>query len=400
MAIPNGPIRILELRCAEGAGGGPEKTIREHARLADRSRYEISVCYVHVDDGSPFDIVRKAAEAGLDFVSIAQNHGFDRSVFRRVAEVVVNRQIQIVHAHDYKSDLIALWLARKLRVIPLSTAHGFTGHSVRERWVYYPLDRMLLKWFPRVIAVSGELRDTLARAGVCPSRITVIPNGIDSERIRRQPMKTAAARAALGFDADDLVVGSVGRLEPQKRFDLLISAAAGLCSTFSRLRLVIAGDGGERASLQRQVERLGLSKRVRLLGHVADIGTFYHALDLFVQSSDYEGTPNVVLEAMAYEVPVVATHVGGTAELVRDGVDALLVRPGSPNLLAAAISKAAEDPSATASRVVAARSRVESDLSFRQRMRKVEAVYEEVWTGRFRDCHQGELAGAASANRA
>jgi len=138
---------------------------------------------------------------------------------------------------------------------------------------------------------------------------------------------------------------------------------------------LIAGDGSLAGALKDQVERRGLSKSCSLLGHRTDISDLHHAFDLFVQSSDYEGTPNAVLEAMALETPIVATSAGGSAEIVRDRLDGLIVPAGNVRALVNAIREAITDGSATAARVRSARARVETELSFETRMRTVEAIY-------------------------
>src|SRR4030095_15080295 len=114
--------------------------------------------------------------------------------------------------------------------------------------------------------------------------------------------------------------------------------------------------------------------RVRLVGHV-DVIPFHHGLDLFVQSSEYEGTPNVVLEAMALETPIIATDVGGTAELAFDGQHALIVQPGDVAALTAAMKRCLSDPIATRTRAQTARRRVETDLSFDRRMARIDEIY-------------------------
>lgn len=174
------------------------------------------------------------------------------------------------------------------------------------------------------------------------------------------------------------MIGSVGRLEPQKRFDLLIEAFGALRRTRPDLRLVIAGEGSQRAMLSAMVTRLGLESHCLLAGHRPDVVDVLHAFDLFVHSSEYEGTPNAVLEAMAVEAPVVATTSGGTEQLITHGVHGLLVPINQPGALAAAIEEALSRPDAMATRAQAARARIEGELSFRRRMQTVERIYEQL----------------------
>jgi glycosyltransferase involved in cell wall biosynthesis len=372
------PIRILELRTVRGTGGGPEKTILLGSARTDPRRFGVVVCYLRDSSDTLFGIDERAAALNLDYVSIVEHGRFDRAVLGQLRRLVRERKIDIVHAHDYKTDLLALFLARLESVIPLTTAHGWTGHSPIERRLYYPADKLLMRAFPKVIAVSSEIRGTLLRWGCRPERVQVVLNGIDHETFRRQPGRGLAARQAFNLPADAIVLGSVGRLEPQKRFDTLIDAFAGIRARHPEARLVIAGEGSARRDLEARIRSLRLEDSCHLIGHFGDIVTFHHALDMFVQSSEYEGTPNVVLEAMALETAIVATSAGGTAELARDGREALIVSPGSTSSLLDAINRALDDPVATTARRVAARRRTETDLSFATRMATVEAIYERL----------------------
>jgi glycosyltransferase involved in cell wall biosynthesis len=162
----------------------------------------------------------------------------------------------------------------------------------------------------------------------------------------------------------------------------LLDAFASLLPKRPELRLFIVGEGSLRATLESHAERLGVAHACRFLGHRRDPDSIYHALDVFVQSSDYEGSPNVVLEAMAFETPVVATDVGGTADLIHDQVHGLVVPRRDPQRLAHAIAQVLQDRSATKERVAAARARVEGELSFDARMRAVEHVYQELMADR------------------
>jgi glycosyltransferase involved in cell wall biosynthesis len=376
------PLRILELRTVRGTGGGPEKTILLGTARTDPARYAITVCYIRDARDAVFHIDQRAQCLPVKYVEVRERNAVDPVIWSSLKTLVRSERIDIVHAHDYKTDLLAWLLGRRCNVVPIATAHGWTGHSVRERFVYYPADRWLLARLPCVIAVSSDIRDRLLRAGADPHNVTVVLNAIDTVAFYRDRAKETAARLRFGLSSADLIIGAVGRLEPQKDFHLLIDCFASVVRTVPKARLVIAGDGSLRAALQAHIDRLGLQEQCRLLGHVDDVPLLHHTFDLFVQSSHYEGTPNAVLEAMAMESPIVATAAGGTAEIARHGAEALIVPSRDERALTEAVSDALRNTAATVARVCAARRRVETELSFDTRVRKVEAIYDAVAASR------------------
>ena len=374
------PIRVLELRSVRGTGGGPEKTILLGAARADRRRFEVTVCYIRDRRDDVFGIDAKASRLGVDYVEVHERHSFDPAIWPGLRRLVRERGIDIVHAHEHKTDLIALLLARAENVIPIATAHGWSGNSFREG-VYYYFDRRLLPRYPIVIAVSEPIRQALLKQGAAPERVRRISNGIDHLEFQRKPAVRAKVRSALGIPGDTIVIGAVGRLEPVKRFDVLLEAAARLQH---RTLAMIVGDGSSRPQLAQRAAALGIADRLHLTGHRDDARDLHQALDVYVQSSDSEGVPNAVLEAMALETPVVATDVGGTRELIDDEVHGLLTPRRDPDALARAVTRTLAERSATVRRVAAARARIEGELSFETRMRAVELIYEELVANRGR----------------
>jgi glycosyltransferase involved in cell wall biosynthesis len=375
----SGPrLSILELRSVRGTGGGPEKTILLGTERTDRTRFAVTVCYLRDLRDPIFGIDERARRMNIDYVEVKERHSFDPGIWKPLAALVRERRIDIVHSHDYKTDLLALLLARRLGVIPLSTAHGWTGQSARERWIYYPAGKRLLARFPRVIAVSSDIRRELVAHGQRESRVTVILNGIDPDAFKRDALRRSGIRQEIGLGPDDVVIGAVGRLERQKRFDLLLEAYVPLARARPNLRLVIVGGGSLMGELAAQVSSLGLGTSCLLLGHRLDVADLHNAFDLFVQASEYEGTPNAVLEAMAMSTPIVATDVGGTAELAAHEVHGLLVAPHDVAGLTAAMERALADPAGARSRAASARQRIETELSFHARTRHLERVYEEL----------------------
>ena len=371
------PVRVLELRSVWGTGGGPDKTILTGTRLTDTSRFAVTVCYIRDARDTVFAIDQRAKELGLDYVEIMERNSFDPGIWPALRCLVRDRRIQIIHAHDHKTDALTWALARVAPIIPLSTAHGFAGRSWNERF-YYAIEKRLLAMFPRVVAVSQKIKAELVRTGSRPERITVINNAIDHEAFRRNPTARDRIRRELNISNDAEVIGAVGRLEDEKRFDLLLEAIAGLRARHPSVVLIIVGEGSLRADLEQRIEALALARSVRLAGHRTDIVALHSAFDVFVQSSEREGTPNCVLEAMALETPIVATAAGGTGELMTDGAHGLLVPIHDVQKLEAALDCALSDRSAAAERSRLARARVETELSFRRRMEKLEEVYQEL----------------------
>lgn len=373
---------VLELRSVRGTGGGPEKTILHGAALHDADRFAITVCYVRDLRDEVFGIDARAEALGLDYVEVRERHSFDPGIWRQLVTLARDKRVDIIHGHDYKTNLLAWRLARHVGAQAIATSHGWTGQSFRERRVYYPADRWVLRRLLRVIAVSSDVRRQLVEAGARPERVTVLLNGIDPAAFRRDPLRRAPVRQALGLSPTDVVIGAVGRLERQKRFDLLLDVFFRMRATHSPLRLVIVGDGSLKVELERQAEFLGVAGACVFTGHRLDIADLHNGFDLLVQSSEYEGTPNAVLEAMAMETPLIATDVGGTSELALPGAHGVIVPGRDPEALRQAIESVLADPAGARRRAEAARRRVEGALSFGQRTRTLETIYEALVSGR------------------
>lgn len=370
------PVRVLELRSVRGTGGGPEKTILLSAARADPSELRVTVCYLRDRRDEVFAIGERAMALGLDYVEVAERNSLDASIWPQLRRVVSSREIDIIHAHDYKTDLLALLLSHVEGCVPLATVHGWSGRSLRER-AYYFFDRRVLEFYPLVVCVSDEQRQVLLARGFESFRLRVVHNGVDPEEFRRDPKAGLRLRERLSIHPEALVLGSVGRLEPEKRYDLLLQAVQLLGNDLG-VHVVLAGEGSERSNLIAAARQLGLGDRLHLLGQVPDVRQVVSAFDVFIQSSDTEGLPNSLLEAMALEIPIVATRVGGTGELARDGIDAILVSRGNAEAIASAVRAILADTGSTRRRVGAARRRVEREFSFDGRLQTMGRVYEEV----------------------
>lgn len=375
---PARPLKVLVVRGLDGPGGGVEHIVLQTAAALDPQRVQMAVCCLRHERDEQFDFDRRAAAIGLDYRQVLHSGPFDRRVLARLSDIVTEFGPDILHSHDYKASFFATRLARRFAVHQVATAHGWTGHKLRERCIYYPADKRQLGRFPAVIAVSDQIRQTLLRWGAKPDRVCVLLNAVDLDRYNADAEVRQSVRSELGIEASQTVLGAVGRLEPQKRFDLLIEAVARLQRRRPQLQLLIAGEGSQRDPLRRLIQQRGLQSVCRLLGHCPQMQRTYQAFDVLVQSSDYEGTPTVVVEAMALEIPVVATAVGGTGQLLEHETHGLLVPRRDTAALCRAIERTLDDVPATQRRVRAARTHVEQHLSFAQRTRRLERIYQQL----------------------
>ncbi|MGQ9926707.1 MAG: glycosyltransferase [Chloroflexaceae bacterium] len=251
------------------------------------------------------------------------------------------------------SDVIGRILARRAGIPRLVS-------SIRARNINYALWQFLLVRatmpLADVVVVNSRRIATFAVAaeGVPPERLVYIPNGVDLS-LYTQPVPRALLREELGLSADAPVIGSVGRLTYQKGFDVLLQALArpGL----EAAHLLLAGSGEEQERLQALARDLKIHDRIHFAGYRRDVPQWLGALDLYVHPSRFEGTPNILLEAMAAGCPIVATNVDGNGEILINGQHGWLVPPDHPCALADAIQTALDDPTEAHRRAQAAQER-------------------------------------------
>jgi glycosyltransferase involved in cell wall biosynthesis len=177
---------------------------------------------------------------------------------------------------------------------------------------------------------------------------------------------------------DRQVIGAVGRLAEEKGFEILIRAVDQLLRQEFNIELWIVGDGPDRPRLEALIAELGCTDCIRLLGHRTDVRELYEAMDVFALSSFREGLPNVLLEAMALGLPVVATRVNSVPQAITDGLNGLLIEPGSADELSAALARLLSDNELRQRLQGKARQKVEACYSFAARMRKIKAIYDDV----------------------
>lgn len=366
------PLHVLHLRDSERLCG-PGKIIRDCIRANPDTQIRFRVAAFESSERNLFlsALSRLVATSGLP----AARHRLPEAV-RALAQLIRSEKIDLLHTHDVKANAIGLLAVRLTGTPIVATAHGRIPNSPKAK-AYGMLDRILLRRMDLVFAVSQKMADMLLSEGIPPERLALARNGI---MLPEHPfgMRSGALLEEGLVREGEVVLGHVGRISPEKRVVALVNAFARVASEFPTARLVLAGDGPDVERARAAASAAALKGRVTFLGYRSDVDSVYGALDLFVLNSRTEGLPNAVLEAMAFGVPVVATAVGGTPELVRDGETGLLIPSGNADALVQAIRAALRDRPAAMERARRARELVEREFDMQQLSHGINEAYRRV----------------------
>ncbi|HML78001.1 glycosyltransferase [Geobacter sulfurreducens] len=285
-------------------------------------------------------------------------------------------QCDVLHSHGYKGNILFGFMPRALRRLPMvTTLHGWTWTGGMDRMGLYEwLDRLSLRFVDAVVMVNDAMRRKIDLPG-----IHVVPNGI--------PLAGEAERPAVPLDPrivefcrGGITLGAIGRLSPEKGFDILLDAVREVAETNPGVRLALLGEGVERDALEAKIRELGLTERVLLPGYVPDANRYLPLFRAFVLSSLTEGLPMVILEAMLAGVPIVATRVGGVPEVLQEGEAGVLVPAPSAGDLATGIKHIIADEAGARDMAAVARQRLEANYSAIAMAQKYQGIYDRLAT--------------------
>jgi glycosyltransferase involved in cell wall biosynthesis len=380
------PIRILRVIARLNMGGPALHVAYLSAGLAERgyettlvagslARGEGSMAYVAEELG--VEVVR------LDALSREIAPVRDALSILRLARLIREQRPRILHTHTAKAGTVgrlAALLAGDAR--PEVVVHTFHGHVLRgyfgplKSGAFRLLERLLARVTTRLIAVSPQVRDDLVALGVAPAeKFSVVRLGIELDERLETSEGRAEARARLGIGAEQFVVGWVGRMTGVKRTDDVLEALRLLRGRGVDAVLVLVGDGPDREHVERRASELGIVRSCLFLGYQEDVSGWYRAFDAMILPSANEGTPVVVIEALAAGCPVVATSVGGVPDVVREGVDGFLVPPRDTEALAERLVRLAEDPELRARMGAAGRESVPSRYAVERLVGDIDELY-------------------------
>jgi len=356
-------VRLVHLTSSTFFGGperqmlGLAEAMPDHVRTTFASFPEGGRCAAFLDEVRAHSL--PAAALANDFPRV-------RATLRELTALLRETACDVLLCHGYKAHMLGGLAARRAGIPAVAVSRGWTGET-RKVKLYEWLDRRHLRFMDHVVCVSdGQAEKVRKWCRVPDSRLTVIRN---SARLTAFEARDPGARDRLRafFPSDSRVsqiVLAAGRLSPEKGFGVLIEAAATICRANDACGVVLFGEGALRGELERRVVELGLVGRFVMPGFRSDLDSLIGAADVVVLPSFTEGLPNIALEASAAGVPVVATAVGGTPEVIADGESGFLVPPGQPGAIAAKVGELLRDPALRARMGAAGRELMRAQFTF------------------------------------
>jgi glycosyltransferase involved in cell wall biosynthesis len=364
-------MRVLHI-ISSGGMYGAEAVILNMSRTLNEGSHS-SVLGVFSNTTNPnLQLHEAAAREGIESHLIACNGQIDRTVIASIRELTSRTNADIVHAHGYKADIYA-YLALRGSGIPLvSTCHTWYDNNMLVT-LYGIADRLVLRHYSAVVAVSNEVKERLLKAGVHKDKIHLVRNGIDL-----RPFNNAPPSLRNGTFSDHApIVGLVGRLSVEKGVDIFLHAAARVLRELPSTKFVVVGEGPDLDKLESLIDELKIRNSVSMLGRRDDMPSVYASLDIMVSASRQEGLPMAILEGMASKLPLIATAVGAVPTVVADGRTGVLLPPENPELLASAIVTLLRNPAERERLGAAARKLIEDEFSADRMTADYLHVYEE-----------------------
>lgn len=365
--------RILHV-IGGGEVGGAEELVLTLMKLLDPAKYQpflLCLC--------PGPFAALAAEQGFPASVISMKHRLDLSTINPLGEYLREQQINLVHTHGVRANLVARLAAAREGLPVVTTVHSVLRYDYdlpfKAIFARY-LTMLTNKHSNKFIAISHAIAEEIHQMGVPRDKIVIIHNGLDTGKFST-PRKGDEVRQELDLNPEWPTVTMIARLHPVKGHQYFLQAARQVIDAGFKAQFLIIGEGFQRRRIEQQVRELGLAEVVKMPGYYSSIEDIYEVTDLLCVPSLMEGLGLVVLEGMYFNVPVVASNTGGIPEIISDQVDGLLVEPRDYKALAQAILNILQNPDLATRLTQKGRQKVEQ-FSQENMAKKVEQVYQEV----------------------
>jgi len=370
------PIRLAHV--VEATTGGVARHVIDLVTHLDPAEFSCVLYLSFERPDSWTEPLRALRQRGVTIREISMARVPNPTAVRQLTGWAQRDAIDILHLHSAKAGYLGRQTELSRPLIYTPHAFPFQRTTDWRRPLYRMIECRMAARTTRIITVSAGEYDEALEAGLPPEKLTIIPNGLD---LAQWPLPTPderrQARQALGISDDETLIGAMARLTPQKGIDLLLQAAEDILPDFPTARIIIWGDGPQRAMLERMARRLRL-RRVTFAGSTRTPREAYMAMDIFCAPSRWEAGPYAVLEAMASGVPVVAADVAGHADAIVEDETGLLAPPELPGPIAGALRALLVDEDPRKDMGLAGRLRVTQHFSVETMVAATANVYREV----------------------
>lgn len=374
-------IKVLQvIRLAEG---GMKEHFLNLLRYIDQNKFSLVAAGPFTDS-----LAKELRSWGVKVYGIPipgnVSPGKDLSCLIQLQRILAKEKIDLIHMHGSKAALLGRLAARfSSTKYAVFTAHNFIWDNYNSRskkFLFTLLERSLVPFTQKIITVSSALQEELKKQQRIPSeKLVTIYNGLAIDQFC-PTQGDKRLKIELGFTPEDLIVGTVARLIPEKGIQYLLESAAQVKHSRKKqpIGFLIVGDGPFRPALEKQVQELGLSQHVVFTGHRKEIKELLGIVDVFVLPSLSEGLGIALLEAMAMKKPVIGSQVGGIPEVIQPGVNGYLFPPADPEFLTEAILQLVDNPLERAKMGLKGRKIVEEYFSLKKMIKSIEDLYCEL----------------------
>ena len=371
------PLRVLQFITPAGFYGAERWVLALARNIGSKS----VICDLAVTQEGPDQDLTLAeyypTDAGQQVHYLQMSGRFDIRAVNQLCRVIRDRDIDVIHTHGYKSDILGLIAARRTGIACISTPHGFPGNTGWKMGAFIWIGARSLRYFDCVAPLSEELMSDMKRFGVPGARTRFVRNGVDLTEIdavlqnREQPEEPDNTRK----------IGFIGQMIPRKGLADLLAVFDGLYGANPGLTLRLIGDGNQRVHLERMASDLQSRDAISFLGFRSDRLELLADMSLFVMTSSLEGIPRCLMEAMAVGVPVVAYDIPGVDQLITHGKTGMLAPLGDKRALQRCCEQVLEDPNLANALIANGRRLVEEKYSAARMAREYEVLFSELASG-------------------
>ena len=307
--------KVLQFICSSGFYGA-ERWVLALSKNLDQERFQ-SELVVTIEGNAQEPEIVKYFEANCGAVlQLPMKHKFDFSVVNNLAEYIKNNDIDIIHTHGYKSDILGVLAARKAGIKAIITPHGFSTQIDFKLRAFIWLGCQSFRFADRVVPLSSQLMKDMKKYGVKDDKLIYVQNGVDLSEIEMQRLKGENALRASAPE-NEIRIGFIGQMIARKQIEHILDVFEIIASRDKNVKLYLLGDGDKRLELEAYAKNLKVCNQIEFLGFRDDRIEWLHSFDLFVMSSVLEGIPRCLMEAMAMGIPVSAYDISGVDQLIK-----------------------------------------------------------------------------------